>query len=204
MIKTILFDLGRVIVNIDKTGMLKELSKNSGKPVKFIEEYLADFSPIVKEFGKGKITPKQFYEKTSKELNLNMGLNKFRDLWCDIFTLNEGVAGIIKKLKKNYRLVLLSNVDEWHWAYVKSKFKVIDLFDDRTLSYKVGCMKPNPLIFLDALKKSKTVPWNCMYLDDIARFIYAARVMGIRAFQYRNFERLTWDLDNAKVLAKTL
>ena len=199
MIKTIIFDLGRVIVNIDKTKRLGELVKKCDKPAQFIEDYLGDFSPIVKEFGKGKITPRQFYEKVSKELNLDMSFNEFKDLWCDIFTLNQDVANPIKKLKKDYRLVLLSNVDVWHWEYIKNKYKIVNIFDDYTLSYKLGCMKPNPLIFLDALKKAKTPPWNCMYFDDIKRFIYIGRLMGIRAFQYKSVEKLINNLKKAKV-----
>ncbi|MBI2558098.1 HAD family phosphatase [Candidatus Woesearchaeota archaeon] len=205
MIKTVIFDLGRVIVNIDKAKRSEKLVKNSGKSAEFIEEYLGDFSPVVKEFGKGRITPRQFYEKVSHELNLKMGLNEFKASWCNIFALNDGVADIIKKLKKeNYRLVLLSNVDVWHWEYIKNKFNVLDEFDDYALSYRLGCMKPNPFIFLDALKKSKTSPWNCMYFDDIARFIYVARLFGIKSFQYKSVEKLIKDLKNTNVLSKTL
>mgnify|MGYP001577199565 CR=1 FL=1 len=204
MIKAVIFDLGRVIVNVDRSKQFKELSKNSSKPAEFIEEYLGDFSPVVKAFGKGKLTPHHFYGKVSRELNLKMSFDEFKENWCDIFTLNKDVANVIKKLKKNYRLVLLSNVDVWHWEYIKNKFKALDEFDDYTLSYKVGCMKPNPRIFLDALKKSKTSPWNCAYFDDINRFIYIGRLMGMRAFQYKTPEKMMNDLHNAKVLTKPL
>ncbi len=204
MIKTIIFDLGRVIVNIDKTKRMKELAGKGDKAAEFIEGYLGDFSPIVKEFGKGRITPRQFYEKVSRELNLKISFNEFKDLWCNIFTLNDEVADLIRRLKKGYRLVLLSNVDKWHWEHIKRKYKIMDIFDDYALSYKLGCMKPNPKIYLDAIRKSKAMPWDCMYFDDIARFIYVARLFGIRAFQYTKVEKLIEDLNSAKVLAKTL
>ena len=200
MIKTIIFDLGRVVVNIDSSRHFKELAKNSGKPISLIKKYLDDSSPIVKAFGKGEIKPRQFYDEVSKGLNLKMSFNEFRNTWCNIFALNKDVEKIIKKLKGNFKLILLSNTDVWHFEYIKKKYKIITAFDEYVLSYKVGCMKPNPLIFLETLKKAKTLPFNCLYFDDVLEFIYVARLMGIRAFQYKNYGKLLMDLNNAKVL----
>ena len=58
--------------------------------------------------------------------------------------------------------------------------------------------KPNPLIFIEAIKKSGTYPWNCAYFDDIPEFIVMARLIGIKAF------KLISDLKKVKVAAKVL
>lgn len=204
MIKTIIFDLGRVIVNVDRSKHFGKFARNSNKPMSFIKEYLADFSPIVKAFGKGEIAPRQFYDSVSKELNLKMNFNEFKNAWCDIFTLNKDVANIVEDLKRNFKLILLSNTDAWHFEYIKNKYKVIDIFDECVLSYKIGYMKPHPLIFLEALKKAKALPFNCIYFDDIPEFVYVARLMGIRAFQYKNYGKLIDDLNRISISTKTL
>jgi HAD superfamily hydrolase (TIGR01509 family) len=72
------------------------------------------------------------------------------------------------------------------------------------LSYKIGYRKPNPLIFLSALKKAKTLPFNCVYVDDIPEFVYIARLMGIKAFQYKNFEKLISDFKKLQISSKPL
>ena len=199
MIKTIIFDLGRVIVDIDRSRHFKEFARNSSKPVWFIKKYLDDSSPIVKTFEKGKITPQQFYEVVSKELNLKISFTEFKKTWGGIFTLNKDVENLIKILKRNYRLILLSNTDELHFEYIKKKYKIVNIFDAHVLSYKVGYSKPNPLIFLNALRKAKTLPFNCLYFDDIPQFVYVARFMGIRAFQYTTTDKMVSDLNKAKV-----
>lgn len=199
MIKTIIFDLGRVIVNVDRSKQFEKFAKNDGKPISFIKEYLADFSPIVKTFVRGKITPQEFYEVVSKELNLKMSFTEFKKTWCDIFTLNKDVENLIRILKRNYRLILLSNTDELHFEYIKKKYKIVNIFDAHVLSYKVGCSKPNPLIFLNTLRKAKTLPFNCIYFDDIPQFVYVARFMGIKAFQYATTDKMVSDLNKAKV-----
>ena len=98
----------------------------------------------------------------------------------------------------------MSNTNEWQYEYARKKYKIIDIFDDYVLSYKIGCMKPNPIIFLHALKKAKALPYNCVYIDDIPEFVYVARLMGIKAFQYKDFGKLKEDLTNLKVLSKPL
>lgn len=79
-------------------------------------------------------------------------------------------------------------------------FIIINIFDKYVLSYKVGYRKPSPLIFLDALRKAKTAPFNCIYIDDIPEFVYVARFMGIKAIKYEGFERLLHDLKNIGTL----
>lgn len=193
MIKTFIFDLGNVIVKVDHNSQYKKFASKSNKTLADIKNYVEN-SLSAKAFAKGKLTPKQFYEKMSKELNLNISFDEFKALWCDIFTLNESIAKLIQKLKKSYRLVLLSNTDMLHFEHIKNKYKIIDIFDDYVLSYKAGCMKPNPIIFLHTLKKAKALPFNCVYIDDMLQFVFVARLMGIRAFRFKNAEKLTNDL----------
>ena len=52
MIKAIIFDLGNVIVKVDKTEQYKKFSANSDKTVSYIKKYF-DNSPIRKFFEKG-------------------------------------------------------------------------------------------------------------------------------------------------------
>lgn len=199
MINAIIFDLGNVIVNVNQENFYKKIAEDSGQTVDYIKGYHQN-SIDRKNFEKGGINPKEFYRIVAKDLNLSMNFEEFRKCYCGIFTLNSDVANLIKKLKKDFRLVLLSNTDVLHFEFARKKYKIISIFDEHVLSYEVGYRKPNPLIFLEAIKKSKTLPWNCIYFDDIREFVYAARLMGIRAFQFRDYGKLVNDLSNAKVL----
>ncbi len=203
MIKTIIFDLGNVIVKVDRTNLFNQLAINSNKSIDYIKNYYEN-SSARRLFERGKLKPKEFYDKLVNELNLNMNFKEFSKYYCNIFTLNNDIAKLIKKLKRNFRLVLLSNTDILHFEYIKNKFKIVDIFDDYTLSYKVGFRKPNPIIFINALSKIKTLPFNCVYFDDIPEFVYIARLMGVKAFQYKNVKKLVNDLNKVGVLTKSL
>ena len=202
MIKAVIFDLGNVIVKVDREDMFKKFASTSKKSRQEIEDYY--YKPWTRNaFENGRITSKEFYHKFTNYLEIDMRFNEFKKTYCDIFSLNNDVAQVIKKLKKKFRLILLSNTDELHFEYIKKKYKIVNIFDVHVLSYKVGHSKPNPLIFLDALKKAKAMPFSCLYFDDISIYVYSARLMGIRAFQYKNFEKLVEDLRNTGILSKT-
>lgn len=193
MIKAFIFDLGNVIVNVDRENLFTELAISSNKTVKFIEEYYKN-SIVRKSFERGNVDAKQFYSIVAKDLNLKMSFSRFKKAYCSIFTLNKGVAQLIRKLRKCFKLILLSNTDALHFEHIKRKYNVINEFDECVLSYKVGYRKPNPLIFLDALRKAKALSINCVYVDDVAEFVFIARLMGIKAFQYRSFKKLIEDI----------
>ena len=200
MIKTIIFDLGSVIVNVNWDNFYKKAAVKSNKPLHDIKKYCENPSKARRDFEVGKISSKEFYNKITNDLGLKMSFKEFKAAYCSIFSLNADVADIIKKLKKSYRLVLLSNTDKLHFEYIRNKYKILDIFDDCVLSYKVKCRKPNPLIFLKAIKKAKAMPFNCLYFDDIPEFVLAARMLGVKAFQYKSFGKSKTDLKKAGVL----
>ena len=199
MSKTIIFDLGNVIVNVDKAEQYRKLAGKSNKNVFYVRDYI-EKCKARKYFEEGKLTPQQFYFELKNDLNLSMKFKEFKNVWCNIFTLNKGVEKLVRKLEKNYKLILLSNTDILHFEYMKNKYKIIKKFDDYVLSYKVGFRKPSPLIFLAALKKAKSLPFDCIYIDDIPDFVRIASFMGIRAFQYSSYEKLVGDLNKAKIV----
>lgn len=203
MIKAIIFDLGNVIVKVNKTRQMEAFSEDCGKSVSYLTKYFKKH-PLEKKFERGSITAEYFYERCKKDLNLKMDFENFRKVWCDIFELDKDVEALIMHLKEKFRLVLLSNTDEMHFEHIRNNYPIVNVFDEHVLSYKEGCRKPNPLIFIKAIQKAKTAPFNCMYFDDIIEFVFIARVLGVKAYQYESFGKLKDDLRRFKETAKVL
>lgn len=193
MIKAVIFDLGNVTIKFDETPAFKKWAESSGKPFSEVKEYYKN-SSARKAFERGETTPQQFYNKYVGDLGLNITRKEFEECYCNIFTRNLKVEKIIKSLKGKIKLVLLSNTNEWHYEFARKRYKIIDMFDDYVLSYKVSKRKPNPLIFLKAIKVAGALPFNIAYFDDIPEFVFIARLMGIKAFQYKNVDKLKKDL----------
>ena len=120
--------------------------------------------------------------------NMNGSINIFGNV------KNKDMEKLLHKLKKRYQLVLLSNTDKIHFDYIKAKYKILNIFDDLIVSYKVGYKKPNPFIYLKAIKKSKTLLNSILYIDDIPEFVLVAKFFGIKSIQYKNIQQLKSDL----------
>lgn len=199
MIKTIIFDLGNVLVYFDETPIFKKWAAVSNMPVPEVIKYYRE-SSTRKSYESGEISSQEFYKITLNELDMKMDFSKFKRLWNEIFTLNKDVEKIVKSLKGKYKLILLSNTNAMQYEYIKKNYKIVDIFDEHVLSYKVRCRKPNPMIYIKALLKAKTLPFNCAYFDDIPEFVNVARIMGINAFQFKNADKLRNDLNKLKIL----
>jgi putative hydrolase of the HAD superfamily len=136
------------------------------------------------QYETGLITSDQFYKKIVSVGHLSVSKPDFVNAFIDMFEPIPTTAQLIRQLKPNYTLALLSNTNEWHFEHVIQLLEDYDLFDHVTLSYEVKAMKPAKKIYQDAIKKSKMSPEECVFIDDVRDYADAASEMGIHGIQY--------------------
>jgi glucose-1-phosphatase len=101
----------------------------------------------------------------------------------------------LASLAKQYKLALLSNTDPIHMEHEEARFPFFRFFPVRIYSYKVGASKPNPLIYREALKATKTTKSaEAVYIDDVPEYVEAARSLGLQGLVYTSPEDLRRDL----------
>ncbi len=76
---------------------------------------------------------------------------------------------------------------------------VFSLFDTVTLSFEVGALKPEPEIYLDALRKLSLPPEACVFIDDIGKYAEGAAEVGIRGIRYTGHAELVRELSSLGV-----
>ena len=188
-IKSILLDLGNVIVGVDE-AMLGEKYAVCSKIKRANQEEICDYcrdSVNAKKFMEGKINPSQFYMRTVKLFKLGLKYTEFYRIWNSIFSHLPEMEKLIKVLKKDHpgvKLVLISNTNEEHYEFIKKEYKILDLLDGYVVSYECGKIKPHPMIYKEAMRLAGTLPKDTFYTDDREELIDAARILGIRAFQF--------------------
>ena len=90
----------------------------------------------------------------------------------------------LEALKGKYKLGIIS--DTWPSIVpVLDSFGLPPYFDTITFSYQVGCFKPNPRMFEDALSKMGLPAGECVFIDDTAKNLVAAQKLGIQPVQIR-------------------
>lgn len=184
MIKCVISDMGNVVLTFDIWRFYRKISESSPYNPEQIAKVVRENLKLLKPFSTGKISPQQFFETISQKLHLTTDYESFFSAYNNIFELNPDVVRSLRKLKPKYRLVLLSNTDVKHFAYIQKTFPEIFFFDDYVLSYEVGLMKADPRIYKIALERAKARAGECVFIDDIEENIEAASTLGIHTILF--------------------
>jgi putative hydrolase of the HAD superfamily len=199
-IKAIIFDLGRVLIDVDfKRGLFRYVNGDNARDDNALLEQLFS-DPLFVQFGTGRIKPTDFYQQIQKRINQQISFDQFKAAWCDIFSPIPGINQLVADLSGNYQLGLLSDTDVLHWTFVKNKYDVLNYFKNPVLSFEIGTLKPHPNCYQLAAKSVDTAPGNCLFLDDREKNVEGARKAGMRAIQVSGLKKLQKDLRELKVL----
>lgn len=200
-IKAVIFDLGRVLIDFDHSIAAKKVASYCDKTPKEIFDFFFN-SELAVLFEEGKISSQDFFYKVKEEISLNLNYEEFVPIWNEIFFQtddNLAVYDLVGNLSGCYKLALLSNINELHFKYLKSKFSLFGYFHHILLSFEMNVVKPEPLIYKRALEMLGLLPQEVFYTDDRQEFIQAARFLGIQGFVFCGVAQLKKDLFDSGV-----
>lgn len=109
-------------------------------------------------------------------------------------TKNTLLLDYIRTLKPAYKTAILSNIsNDWiNQRLLNAEEQA--LFDAQILSYQVGAVKPDPLMYRMACDKLGVTPVQAVMVDDIERNISAAQELGMKGIFYQDFNQLKREL----------
>ena len=199
--KLILCDLGNVLVKFDHRIAVKKILKFTDKDSDEVYQLFFD-SLLTKDFEEGRISSRLFFKRLADKLQLKgLTFKKFVSIWNDIFFDNKGMVTLLRRLKKNYRLHLISNINELHYDFILQKFpEYLSLFDDIILSYQVGRRKPHQAIYRRAMKGTGVHPQEVLYVDDRLDLIQEARKLKIKTLLFKNIRDFKQQLKRLELL----
>jgi putative hydrolase of the HAD superfamily len=194
MLRTVVFDLGNVLLQFSHERMCRQIGDVCGAPWKDVWQWLFD-EHWERDFERGDIAPDVFQQRIEQRVGHPVDEARLRLAASDIFTLNEPIVPVVDALKSlGMRLVLLSNTHIWHVEFVRQRFDILDRFDELVLSYEVGAVKPEPAIFDAVLRVLHCTPSDAFYTDDIAKYVEIGRQRGLNAETFTNVPALKQQL----------
>lgn len=194
MIRSVIFDLGRVIVPFDFARAYRRVERLTGIPAAEIPARIGS-TDLVQRFETGLIGPREFVAAFSSHLGFSITYEEFCDLWSSIFLPETLIPeSLLTALAARCRLVLLSNTNAIHFEMIRANYPLLRHFHALVLSYEVGAMKPAPAIYRRAIEAAGCLPSECFFTDDIADYVDAAREQGIDAVQFRSASQIEAEL----------
>jgi len=193
-IKAVIFDLGRVLTNLEiKKGLFAHFKLDfSNGDDQAVQKFLRQ--PIFKQYCQGAFTPKLFYEQLRTMFNIDMSFEEFKIQWCSIFSPMPGMHELVERLSKKYRLGLLSDTDPLHWEFITKNYELIKFFKHPVLSFQVKMTKPDKEIFKLAAKSVDCLPEDCIFIDDLPGNVAGAESIGMKGIKFISAEKLKTDL----------
>jgi len=189
-IEAIIFDIGRVIIDLDPSRAIAAIGAASTlAPDKLWAAVQKD--PLWDGWQEGRVTPHDWYENLIARFHTPISFGEFCNAWNSVLVPKLLLPDhLFMQLSKKCRLVLLSNTDPIHVAYMESKFKFLRFFPKRIYSCDVGASKPSLKIFRAAIRAAAVPANRILYIDDIRQYVLAARRIGLNATQFRSRRQL--------------
>lgn len=190
-IKNIIFDLGGVIINLDIPRTIAEFNKLAPQSFEKIYNQLQQ-SPVFDRFDKGTINEADFFAELKKSLNANISNEQMLYAWNAMlldFPLHR--LELLKQLKTNYRLFLLSNTNETHIKalesilFIQHGYKNLEPFFEKVYySCHIGMRKPDQEIFELVLNANNLDNDETIFIDDSPQHLEGAKNAGIKGCYY--------------------
>ena len=185
MVKTVIFDLGGVIVPFDFSRAYQRMEAWSGLERDAIRARLMD-DGLGGQFERGQVTPEQFRTELNRRLGTAISQDQFVEMWLSIFTPGRTLIGesLIAGLAARYRVLLLSNTTLTHFEWLAANTPQIGHMHGHVLSYEVGAAKPERRIYEEAIRRAGCEAGECFFTDDVMAYVEGARECGIDAAQF--------------------
>lgn len=184
MIKNLLFDLGGVIMDIEKEHCVEAFVR-LGLPdaPSYFGEYSQKGPFMLLE--EGMITSDDFHNQLRADIGKDVTDKQIDSAFCD-FLIGIPVHRLeqLRELRKHYHIYLLSNTNPIMWdSKIRSEFTKEglcreDYFDGMVTSFEAKSLKPDEKIFSHAIDTLGIKPEETIFLDDSQRNLDAAARLG--------------------------
>jgi glucose-1-phosphatase len=176
--RAVILDLGNVLVFHDNGLLFRRLGARAGLSPVETEQRLSGAGWTAAN--RGLLGAEGIRRDVCNALGVDLPAEEFNALWSSHFTVHEAVLPRVERLVGRVKLVLLSNTNVLHVAWIKPRLPLLGRFDDLVLSCEVGLVKPEPAIYQEALRRAGCAPHEAAFFDDLPEYVQAANALGIR------------------------
>ena len=189
MIKNIIFDIGKVLVEFDPDGYMRSMGLTEeaidainkamfqnrlwnlyDQGIYTSEEYLAKFIAGAPQY---ELQIRQIYATIGKTI-----------------TMYPYTMEWLRELKeRGYRLYVLSNYAEHTMEQTREKLEFLPLMDGAVFSYECKLLKPSIKIYEHLCRKYNLNCSECIFVDDRYENVEGAQRSGIPALWFQDYEQ---------------
>jgi putative hydrolase of the HAD superfamily len=185
----LLFDLGRVVLDIDFSRAMACWARHGGCDV---ADITARFSggEAIRRYESGKIDDDAYFAHLRNMLGVDITHEQLLEGWNAIFVGEmPGIAPLLERAAKRLPLYALSNTNPLHIAHFsRVHADVLGHFREMYLSSTIGLLKPDAAAYDHVVKAIGAPASRVVFFDDLADNIAGARAYGLTAVHVKSSE----------------
>ena len=185
-IQNIIFDLGKVLLNLDFDASIKAFQK-LGSDGEVLDHKNAYADPVFYQLEVGEVSPDEFRRRVREMLNNPDATNdQINHAWCAmILNIPKERVNKLLELRKDFNVFLYSNTNKIHIDKLELEFKAehgIDfnsMFNAVFYSHEINDRKPEESSFKKVIELANVDPGRTLFVDDLEKNIIGARKIGL-------------------------
>lgn len=193
--EALIFDLGKVVFDLSFDKVFQFWAAASGQQVEVIKGKF-HFDELFDAFERGEVSNKAFRAEISQRLHLKLTDHLFDQGWCSLYLdTYEGMNELLSNLKKQYRLVALTNTNSIHAQVWKPKYREsLSHFENVFCSHELKTRKPEKQAYQIVLDYLGIKPQQTIFLDDSYANTEGAAQLGIKTVLVESQQQMRTDL----------
>ena len=194
-IKAVIWDLAGVVLHTVKGTFNSLLAERLDVPLNDIERLISSKENDLWDLNE--IDDDAFYTFLLKELNMPMDkISILRKFVLKDFYIDQEILAYIKKIRKSFTTVLLTNFPAHVHDFLKTDWIVDGAFDHIIASCDVKLLKPDPAIYTLTLARIGCLADESVFIDDREVNVKAAEKLGINGIVYQSQSQTINDLES--------
>lgn len=194
-IKAVIWDLAGVVLHTVKGTFNSLLAERLDVPLNDIERLISSKENDLWDLNE--IDDDAFYTFLLEELNMPMEKKSIlRKFVLKDFYIDQEILAYIKKIRKSFTTVLLTNFPAHVHDFLKTDWIVDGAFDHIIASCDVKLLKPDPAIYTLTLARIGCLADESVFIDDREVNVKAAEKLGINGIVYQSQSQTINDLES--------
>jgi putative hydrolase of the HAD superfamily len=192
----LLFDLGRVVLDIDFSKAIACWANHAGcAPSDIVERF--ERGEAYRHHEIGKISDAAYFDSLRSTLRIRISDGQFLEGWNAIFAGEmPGIAPLLERAARHVPLYALSNTNRPHVEYFSKTYAgLLGHFREIYLSSTIGLRKPDAAAYDHVVKAIGVPASRILFFDDLAENVEAARARGLHAVQVKSSADVAHALD---------
>lgn len=182
----VILDIGGVLEFTPETGWVQRWEARLELPPGTVHERMGDVWHAARI---GELGEPEVHEQVAARLGLAAPeVEAFMaDLWAEyVGTANEELIAYVRGLRGRCRLGILSNSIVGARERETALYGYDELVEQILYSHETGVEKPDPRAFETACARMGVSPRDCLFVDDLAVNVEAARQAGMQAHLFED------------------